>query len=163
MGLGICDRNNAAIAGKSLTDARQLAHEHRLLLQRGIDPIEAREAHKAKLRAEAAEKKSSAAREELTLARAARAYHERDVEPNRTTKHSAVWIASLENHIPESLWHRPISEITAPDLLDLIAELQNKIPETATRVRQRLEASRPADRGRLVWIVGEACNGATWS
>jgi len=139
MGLGICDRNNATIAGKSLAGARQLAHDARGLLQQSIDPIDTREAKRAALRAEAEERKSTAAREELTLARAARQYHARDVEPNRTDRHSKLWIASLENHVPEALWHRPISAITAPELLDFIAELRNRIPETAERVRQRLE------------------------
>ena len=35
-GLGVCDRNNSTIAGKSLTNARELAQEQRALLQRGL-------------------------------------------------------------------------------------------------------------------------------
>ena len=36
-------------------------------------------------------------------------------------------------------WHRPIGEIEALHVLDFIAELQAKLPETASRVLQRLE------------------------
>ena len=142
MGLGICDRNNPAIAGKRLTDARELAHEQRALLQRSVDPIDFRDATRAALKAAATEKKTEAVREGLTLARAARQYHERAVEPVRRLKHAALWIASLENHMPETLWHRPISAITAPELLDCIAGLQLKMPETAKRIRQRLDATK---------------------
>lgn len=140
MGLGTADRNNAIVAGKSLTAARGAAYSARALLLQGIDPIDERDARRAALRDAEAAKKAGAKRDALTLARAARAYHERVVEPIRTDKHSAQWIASLENNVPPAIWHKPITDVTAPDLLDAIAELQARIPETASRVRQRLEA-----------------------
>ncbi len=89
MGLGTVDRNNATIAGKSLTVAREAAHAARALLMQGTDPIDARNARKAAAREAAATKKSEAERGALTLARACRAYHERVIEPQRTAKHSA--------------------------------------------------------------------------
>ena len=49
-------------------------------------------------------------------------------------------MASLENHVPASLWHKPVADVGAVELLDTVAELQARIPETASRVRQRLEA-----------------------
>jgi hypothetical protein len=61
------------------------------------------------------------------------------VEPNRTTIHSREWIASLERHIPKSLWHKPIDRIEAPELLAAVAGVVAKYPETGRRVRQRLE------------------------
>lgn len=94
----------------------------------------------AEAKAASQEKDEERKRGKSTLARVARAYHERVIEPNRTCKHAAQWIASLEQHVPPELWHRPIDEIDAPTLLDAIAELQAKIPETTSRVRQRLEA-----------------------
>ena len=139
MGLGAAYRNNPAVAGNSLTAAREQAHNARTLLAQGIDPIDARGAQRRAAREVETAKKAEAKREQLTLARAARAYHERVIEPSRTTKHAAQWIASLENHVPDRLWHKPIGEITSPELLDFVAELQAKIPETASRIRQRLE------------------------
>ena len=138
MGLGICDRNNPTIAGRSLTDARKLGQDARALLQESIDPIDARDARKAALRAEAEEKKSEARREQLTLARAARRYHEGTIEPSRSVKHGGEWIRSLENHMPGAIWHKPISEATAPELLDFMSELFGNVPETARRILQRL-------------------------
>ncbi len=46
----------------------------------------------------------------------------------------------MENHVPEDLWDAPIASITAPALLDFLIALRKKLPETAMRIRQRLEA-----------------------
>jgi integrase len=65
-------------------------------------------------------------------------------------KHGAQWIASLENHIPASIWHKPIAEVEAPELLAALRDIKpherarrhtgNSLPETVQRIRQRLEA-----------------------
>jgi integrase len=110
------------------------------LLARGLDPIEERKSQRLEAKAAVAARKQAAAQRQSTLARVAREYHERVIEPTRTSKHSAQWIASLENNVPKELWHRPIQEVTAPLRLDAIAALQLRIPETASRIRQRLEA-----------------------
>jgi integrase len=133
-------RQSDALIGESITAARRLASEARELLTRDLDPLEERSAKRGAKRDAEAAKKAEVKRDNTTLARAARAYHERVIEPNRTDKHGKQWIASLENHIPEKMWNAPIHTITAPALLDLMAELQAKLPETASRVRQRLEA-----------------------
>ncbi|MBP8306387.1 MAG: tyrosine-type recombinase/integrase [Burkholderiaceae bacterium] len=140
MGLGKVKRNTLAEAGKSLTDARDMVAAGRRLLRDGIDPIEHRDAKRAELRQVEQAKKAEVKRAATTLARVARDYHERVIEPNRTSKHAAQWITSLETHVPESMWHKAIDEVTGPELLDFIIELQAKVPETASRVRQRLEA-----------------------
>jgi integrase len=82
----------------------------------------------------------------MTLCRAARDYHERVIEPRLTEKHSAQWIASLEHHVPPETWHKPIAEIAAPELLAALsgvralADSASRVPETLSRVRQRLDA-----------------------
>lgn len=140
MGLGKLVRNSIAEAGKSLTAARDQADDARKLLRDGLDPIVARDRRREEARRALELRRVQARAERATLARVAREYHERVIEPSRTTKHAAQWIASLENHIPDRLWHAPIDAIEAPALLDCIADLQAKIPETASRIRQRLEA-----------------------
>ncbi|MCW5645128.1 MAG: tyrosine-type recombinase/integrase [Rhodoferax sp.] len=146
MGMGAAYRSNAAQAGAELTTARELSANARKLLAAGIDPIDHRgqsiEAAKQAKDAERAEK----SRERWTLARAARDYHERVIEPSRTPKHAAQWIASLENHMPASIWNAPIASIEAPALLQALSTVRSlenpgqRIPETLTRVRQRLDA-----------------------
>lgn len=140
MGLGAAHRSNAAIAGASLTDARDLAGKARLQLQQGLDPIDQRAQVRDDAKQAAHSAKAKATRQALTLARAARDYHERVIEPSRTDKHGAQWISSMENHVPADLWDAPIASITAPALLDFLIILRKKVPETAMRIRQRLEA-----------------------
>lgn len=146
MGLGLARRGSAAQAGGTLSGARDLAHEARDQLKRGIDPIDDRERKRVADRKADQAKKAGQARERMTLARAAREYHERVIEPRLTAKHAAQWIASLEHHVPEETWHKPIADIGAPELLAALsgvralADAAVRVPETLSRVRQRLDA-----------------------
>lgn len=149
MGLGVARRANAALVGESITTARDLARLAREQLQRGADPIDERDQRRDAGRQAEQAKKAEKARERLTLARAARDYHERAIEPRLTDKHAAQWIASLENHIPTELWHAPIASIEAPALLAALSKVRpherarnlkgDRLPETLRRIRQRLD------------------------
>lgn len=141
MGLGAAHRNNPAIAGSSLTGARETAARCRTQLQQGLDPLDERARVRDDVKEAAAVDKTLRSQQAVTLARAARDYHERIIEPDRTEKHGAQWISSLENHMPDELWHAPIGSITAPALLDFLIKLRRTVPgETAMRIRQRLDA-----------------------
>lgn len=150
MGLGAVLRDSPRQAGESLTHARDLAHAARELLRRDIDPIDERDRQRDGDRQAEASKKAAKARQQLTLARAARDYHARVIEPTRTPKHAAQWLSSLENHVPPALWHAPVDSITAPDLLAGLAAVGHhesarnikgtKPLETIGRIRQRLDA-----------------------
>ena len=150
MGLGPAIVTSTKAAGASLTLARDLAQEKREMVRKGLDPIEERDRQRQQAQEAEAAQKAEQARQHLTLARAARDYHERVIEPTRTSKHAAQWISSLENHMPASLWHAPVDSITAPALLAALAEVghhdrarnvKGTMPlETITRMRQRLDA-----------------------
>jgi len=150
MGLGVAHRASTAQAGASLTTARGLAHAAREKLSSGTDPLVAREAHRDAARAADGQRKADKAREHWTLARAARDYHERVIEPTRTPKHAAQWLSSLENHVPTALWRAPIASIAAPALLAGLMAIKpherarnlkgDRLPETQRRIRQRLDA-----------------------
>lgn len=149
MGLGIVHRASLAQAGEALTTARELAQEARDLLKRGADPLDARDQRRADARAAEAAAKEQRAVQHWTLARCAREYHERIIEPTRSTKHAAQWIASLENHLSAALWHTPIADVTAPELLRALRAVKPharatddgvSLRETVRRVRQRLDA-----------------------
>jgi integrase len=73
------------------------------------------------------------------------------IEPNRTDKRGAQWIASLENHVPAALWHKPFADIQPPELLRALLAIKpheraRRLPEgtrlqvTVLRIRQRLDA-----------------------
>jgi integrase len=140
MGLGIAHRGNQKHAGASLELARELAGDARRMLKQRSDPIDDRQRMRDAERDKLERQKADKGRERRTLARVARDYHERVIEPSRTTKHGAQWIQSLELHVPAGTWHKPIDGVTAPELLDVMLKLQRQIPETASRVRQRLDA-----------------------
>jgi Arm DNA-binding domain len=146
MGLGTAWRGSLAQAGESLDAAHDLAHECRSKLKRGIDPIDERDGRDEAARRVADAKKQTKARERLTLARWARDYHQRAIEPRMTTKHGMDWIQSLENHVPPAIWNAPIASISAPTLLAAMSNVRSvenpklHVPETLQRVRQRLDA-----------------------
>jgi len=146
MGLGVARRGSAAQTGDSLTGARDLAHDARDMLRRGLDPIDERAKVKAAAQHAEQQAKATKRREHMTLARAARDYHERVIETSRTEKHSGQWINSLENHMPPEIWHAPIADIDAPALLAALSKVRSlddskkRVPETLQRMRQRLDA-----------------------
>lgn len=115
-------------------------------LHQGIDPIDERASRRDADRQAEAVKRARKAREELTVARAARAYHARSIEPRLSAKHAAQWMASLENHVPSEIWNAPIGGVVAPALLTALSKVRSlddrdhRIPETLQRIRQRLDA-----------------------
>jgi len=150
MGLGVAFKGSPSQAGQSLTSARDLAHRARETLRQGLDPLAAKSEQRKAAQAAEAAKKADRQREQWTLARCARDYHSRVIDQSRTPKHAAQWISSLENHVPASLWNRPIGEVTAPELLSALSGTRpherarrhegNTVPETVRRIRQRLDS-----------------------
>lgn len=150
MGLGVARRGSTAQAGDTLTAARDAAHKARERLREGIDPLDAKAQEREAAQQAEARRKAAEARDRWTLARCARDYHGRVIEPSRTSKHAANWIASLENHVPATIWHRPIADLTAAELLSALLEVKpherarrhegDKVPETLRRIRQRLDS-----------------------
>lgn len=145
MGLGSARRANVREAGEALSIARSETAKARSLLVAGHDPIEERNRHRQAARHAESAAKVQRHRQQITLARAARGYHGRAIEPRLTAKHAAQWISSLENHLPAHIWSRPIAEITAPELLQALASVRSievkaaRVPETLRRIRQRLD------------------------
>jgi integrase len=141
MGLGVCHRHNAQASGASLAAAREAAAASRAMLNEvpPRDPIDERDhAREAARRAEEDRKREKAA-STSTLARVARRYHQRVIEPRRPGKYSRDWIGSLERHVPQAIWHCPVADIKRADLLDFLSELQHVMADTAHRVRRRLD------------------------
>jgi integrase len=140
MGLGVLQRVNLAEVAQRLSLVRVEVAGYREQLRQAVDPLEQKKADQERARAALQVRKADEQRERATLARVARDYHERVIEPNRSSKHGAQWIQSLETHVPTEIWHAPIATIEPADLIDFLAKLQAKVPETASRVRQRLDA-----------------------
>lgn len=155
MGLGTCPRKSQRSAGESLERTRALVIEARGKLARGVDPLTERQQARADARAELTRREDEAKTtrdvEHWTLARCARDYHARAIEPKKSAKHAAQWIASLENHVPAALWGAPIVAITAPQVVAALLAMKphprarqfgkaDRLGETRSRVLQRLAA-----------------------
>lgn len=133
------DMSLGDIGSVDLAKARAEANLARAALHRGDDPLDLRDAKISKQRDDERQRQELRRRERLTLARVARDYHEKIEGQFRNEKHRAQWIASLEQHVPAEIWNSPIDSIEADTLLDPLRDLQQRLPETGRRVRQRLE------------------------
>jgi len=123
-----------------LLEARESKKYRRGQIDTGVDPLEARRRNvEAERKAKAAEDVKTK-RAAATLESAARDYHKRISGQFRNAKHSAQWLASLENHVFETLGDRPVDQIEAKELLELLLPLRDSVPETTRRIRQRLDA-----------------------
>jgi integrase len=140
MGLGVAHRDTMPAAGESLRLAREKAKRARDDLAAGRDPIDAKRAARRADAERTADAKAQRKAEHLTLARVARAYHERAIEPGMNAKYSEVWIRSLECHVPPAIWNKPVAEVGAVELFEALAKVKRVLPETANRVRRRLAA-----------------------
>lgn len=137
MGLGAVDVGKVT-AKASLIAVRAAAGTARNQVRQDIDPLEASAQKRAADTAAAEQRKAAEKAETLTLARAARRYHEGVEAKFRNPKHAQQWINSLEQHVPPELWKAPISRITSAQLLDAVVSISRKLPETGSRVAQRL-------------------------
>jgi integrase len=54
------------------------------------------------------------------------------------TKHAEQWTSSLETHAT-SIWNLPVNEIGTSEVLGVLDPIWEKVPETASRVRGRIE------------------------
>ena len=58
----------------------------------------------------------------------------------RNPKHAKDWPASLERHAFPRIGDRPVSEVTNADVLEILNPIWHHKPETARRLRQRINA-----------------------
>jgi integrase len=125
-GLGSAD-------GVTLAEARGKAHEARKLLEAGWNPIE------AKRRAAIIDAGKP------TFGKIADALVAAKESEWRNPKHRAQWRMTLETYAAP-LWSRPVDEIDTTAVLAVLTPLWQARPETASRLRGRIEAVLDAAR-----------------
>ncbi len=150
MGLGAVGE---APNGVSLAKARILAAEARALLRDGKDPLAER--HTDRL----ARRQAQTVASERTFRAAAKALVDSKRSGWRNPKHAAQWLASLEAHTFPMIGDMPVTVVSTDDVLRVLRPIWSRIPETASRVRQRIEAVLDAARVKG-WRNGE--NPARW-
>jgi integrase len=125
MGLG-------SYPGIGLAAARELAGTFRRLLKEGIDPIEWR-------RAKAAPERVAAAKS-LNFDDCVREYIKAHEVGWRNAKHRAQWSSTLATYASPVFGKLPISAIDTGLVLRALEAIWYKKPETASRVRGRIES-----------------------
>src|SRR5215831_3857077 len=114
-----------------LKEARALALDARRLRHQGIDPIDHRRAARAQARLD--EVKS------LTFDAAAEQYAAAHRAGWRSSKHAKQWLTSLTKHASPIIGAFPVAAIDTPLVLKVLEPVWTTKPETASRVRGRIE------------------------
>ena len=138
MGLGAYDADGKA--GLTLAQAREAAEAHRAVLRLGLDPIAERERKAAEAEAEAARIAAEAAAKARIFKDVAAQYIAAHAAGWRNAKHRAQWAATLDAYAYPTIGDRPVDGISTEDVLECLQPIWTKKPETASRVRGRIEA-----------------------
>jgi integrase len=115
----------------SLEEARELASEHRKLRRQGIDPLEVRRSQQAQHRLDAAKT--------ITFEQCAEAYIKAHRAGWRNAKHAQQWQSTLVTYAGPVLGSLSVQSIDASIVLKVIEPIWTSRPETASRVRGRIE------------------------
>ncbi len=116
----------------SLAEARENAEGCRKLLRDGVDPIDARLQRRQAVRLEAAQS--------LTFEACAKQYIEAHKAGWRNAKHAAQWDSTLETYAFPVFGSFPVQVIDARLVRKALDPIWREKPETASRLRQRIEA-----------------------
>lgn len=125
MGLG-------SINTVSLAEARDEALNCRKLLRDGIDPINHREAERAQRHVDAAKS--------MTFKNAADAYISSHSKGWKSVKHAAQWGATLRTYVHPIIGALPVQAVDTGLVTQILEPIWFTKPETAGRVRGRIEA-----------------------
>jgi integrase len=125
MGLG-------ALHTVTLQEARDKGLMCRKHLVAGVDPIEQRNADRAQAQLDAARA--------LTFGECAAAYIEANKAGWKNTKHAAQWKNTLDTYAAPVIGALPVQAIDTGLVLRVIEPIWREKPETANRVRGRIEA-----------------------
>src|SRR5262249_44503778 len=116
----------------SLQEARERAAAARKLHKDGTDPIEAREVARIEKRLEAAKL--------MTFDQCAETYFNAHKPGWRNTQHVKQWSRSLELYVSPVIGPMPVEQMDVPLVIKTLEPIWLSKTETATRVRQRIEA-----------------------
>jgi integrase len=112
----------------SLADARQARDTAKEHLRAGKDPAVVRKD----------EETAAKATSEITFEKVARAWH-KNQQNSWGAEHAEGVLTSLETHVFPTLGHKPVKEITPPEVLTVLRAIEERGSfDTAHRVRQRM-------------------------
>ena len=123
MGLGAC-------ADISLASAREIAEECRKKLKQGLDPIEARKT---------AAREQNGSAKSVTFREAVERYISAHEPSWKNAKHRQQWRNTLESYANPIIGDMDVAAIATEDILQVLEPIWRTKPETAVRVRGRIE------------------------
>jgi integrase len=115
----------------SLQEARGRAKRQLQLLADGIDPLEAKRQQRDARRAETAGR--------ITFKDAAKRFLDLHERGWKNPKHCQQWRNTLKTYAYPTLGSRPVSVIGGANINEALAPIWTSKPETASRVKQRIE------------------------
>ena len=127
-------RRNIGLGGfpdVTLTGAREKAREYREMIERGIDPIEQRQAARQSLIVEQGKS--------LTFDDAARQFLAVKSREFKNPKHVQQWTNTLSTYASPILGKMAVSAIELPHIVQVLEPIWHTKTETAGRVRGRIE------------------------
>lgn len=116
----------------TLKQARDAAAGLRAQIAAGGDPV-------AQKRVEEAAAEEVARKQAATFEAIARETYATVAASFRNEKHAAQWISTLETYVFPTLGDRPVDAIRVPDVAEVLKPIWLDKPETARRVRQRMD------------------------
>jgi integrase len=116
----------------TLAKARTLATECRRLVADGFDPIERRKEERAAARVETAKA--------ITFDDCARAYIAAHEAAWRNAKHRAQWTSTLATYVTPIFGKLPVHAVDTGFVMRVLEPIWSTKPETASRVRGRIES-----------------------
>ncbi len=115
----------------SLAEAREGAAQARKQRAHNVDPLEVKMERRQAAKIEAAKR--------MTFEQAARNYIIGNAPGWRSAQHTKEWSTSLEKHIYPALGSLPVAAITTELIVSTLTPIWNRVPETSSRLRGRVE------------------------
>ena len=134
----------AGPGGVSLAAARDLASALRLKVKAGIDPLEERQRHAF----EAVASAQAAAIAGMTFKAIAETYISANEASWRNDKHRQQWRNTLASYVYPVVGELPVAEIGTAHVLKILEPIWPTKPETASRIRGRIETILDAAKAR---------------
>lgn len=116
----------------TLARAREKALEALDTIREGMDPVEKRKAARAAL---VAEQKGR-----MTFDEAVERFLATKLDEFKNARHRQTWGNSLRDYASDTIGDMPVGDIGVPEVLRTLEPRWRKTPETASRVRGRIEA-----------------------
>lgn len=134
----------AGQGGISLADARTARDALRLKVKAGIDPLEERQREATEALAAA----QAAAIAGMTFKAVAEAYISANEASWRNDKHRQQWRNTLASYVYPVMGELPVADIGTAHVLKILEPIWQDKPETASRIRGRIETVLDAAKAR---------------